>query len=182
MAAASKLDPSYDPAKSEIQYQYSKNQATQATMTNINSLVGYGDTKGSMDELIAQSGRIKRTKFPPVNSAEMASIIAGGNSEAAAYGAVALDVSDQIAKILQGGGTGNASSDMKLRQAQASLNKSFNPQQLATTIRETKVLLGNRQAAMLKEGGPFLKAQQDDIGSGVTKTGDSEIDALPDAN
>jgi len=179
MAAASKMDPNFNPAKADVQYKFANNPRVQQQLSLINSLTGYGDTKGSLDEVISQSSKIKRTKFPPVNSVEMSALIAGGDKEAAAYAAVATDVADQIGQVMAAGGTGG-SSDFKLRQAQAVLSGKFNPQQLAATARELKTLLVNRQKAFLEQGGPFLKAQAEQ--TGAAKTGDNEIDSLPDAH
>ena len=159
-AEAQKIDPKFSPALADVQYKFANNPRVQQQLSLINSLAGYGDTKGSLDEVINQSSKIKRTSFPPVNSVEMQALIAGGDQEAAAYAAVATDVADQIGQIMTAGGAGG-SSDFKLRQAQAVLSGKFSPKQLAATARELRTLLNNRQKAFIAQGGPFLKQQMD---------------------
>ena len=72
-----------------------------------------------------------------------------GDPKIAAYNTVVLEVADQVAKILQGGGTGNGTSDAKLKQAQEMFDKSFTKDQITAIAGELAPLLGNRQKALI---------------------------------
>lgn len=141
----------FDIAQATIDYDYAKNTQTQNTLKYLNSLTGNPQTKtqGNLDKLIAMSDSIPRTPFPPVNDVEAWAKLKGGSGPMAAYAATITEVSDQVAKILQGGGSGSGTSDAKLRQAAELFQKGFNKEQIrdvATTLRD---LLGNRKRELI---------------------------------
>jgi hypothetical protein len=170
MAEVARQDPSFSAAMADLQYKFSQNPQVQRQLASINSLSGVKGTKGSLDELIQLSDKVKRTSFPPVNSVEMQALIASGDKDAATYAAIATDVADQIGQIMAAGGAGG-SSDYKLRQAQAVLSGKFNPKQLKGIAGELKVLMSNRQKAYIAQGGQYLQDQMD-----ATQQQDSEDD------
>jgi hypothetical protein len=170
MAEVARQDPNFSAAMADLQYKFSQNPQVQRQLASINSLSGVKGTKGSLDELIQLSDKVKRTSFPPVNSVEMQALIASGDKDAATYAAIATDVADQIGQIMAAGGAGG-SSDYKLRQAQAVLSGKFNPKQLKGIAGELKVLMSNRQKAYVAQGGQYLQDQMD-----ATQQQDSEDD------
>lgn len=64
-------------------------------------------------------------------------------------------VSDEIAKILQGGGTGSGTSDAKMKQAGEILNTSDSPAAIAAALGDVQQLIGFRRKAMTK--GTYLE-------------------------
>lgn len=143
-------------ASTKIDLNFAKNPATQNTLKYLGSLTGIGGNPGNLDELVRLSNTIDRTSFPPVNSAQFSALLNTGDPSIAAYGATLTEVSDQIAKILQGGGTGSGTSDAKLAQANAILAKNFTKDQIVGVANELKTLLENRKSALIGNN-PFLQ-------------------------
>jgi hypothetical protein len=59
-------------------------------------------------------------------------------------------VADEIAKILQGGGSGNGTSDMKLKQAGEILKSSDSPAAIAAALGDVQQLIGYRRKALTR--------------------------------
>jgi hypothetical protein len=62
----------------------------------------------------------------------------------------ALLVGDEIAKILQGGGTGSGVSDAKLKQASDLISTSDSVPAVAAAIKEVQFLIGNRRQSLTR--------------------------------
>jgi hypothetical protein len=60
----------------------------------------------------------------------------------------ALLVADEIAKILQGGGTGSGTSDAKLQQAAQIIRTSDSPQNIAAKMAEVQQLISLRRKSL----------------------------------
>lgn len=65
-------------------------------------------------------------------------------------------VADEVGKILQGGGTGSATSDAKLRQASEVFSSSDSPASIAAAAKEVQALIGSRRQALTK--GTYLES------------------------
>lgn len=139
----------FDVAKAMGDYKYATQGSTYNTMNYLNSLTGRNNDGGNLGEVIKLSDNLKRSAFPPINNVEQWAKISAGDPNVAAYRAAIVEVSDQVAKILQGGGTGNATSDAKLNQAQEILNKNFSAGQMKQVANELRVLLANRKTGMI---------------------------------
>ncbi len=150
------------------------------TLKGLDNLVGPDGKSGNLQEVVKSSNGINRTSFPAINDVEAWAKINKGDPKMAAYYAQVLEVSDQIAKILQGGSTGAGTSDAKLKQAQAILNSGFSKDQIKGIANGLAPLLANRKSSIIG-GNRYLKNQYQGGDSG-TKTGDNDIDSLPDAN
>lgn len=155
-ALARQYKPDLNVAENKINFDFANNQGTQNTLKFLNSLVGVNGKGGNLDEAVRLSDSVPRTTFPPVNSAEMKGLIAAGNTPAAVFASAITEVADQVAKILQGGGTGSSTSDKKLEQANTMFNTSFNTEQFRGVAKELKTLLANRKAGMVS-GNPLLE-------------------------
>jgi hypothetical protein len=67
----------------------------------------------------------------------------------AAYHAAVTEVADQVAKIMQGGGSGNGTSDAKMRQAMDLFNTGFNRDQIKSVASTLQTLLANRKQGLI---------------------------------
>jgi hypothetical protein len=140
----------FNIAQAQTDYKFANQPATQNTLKYLNSLTGGQDpTKGNLAELENQSNRINRTSFPPLNKAEAWAKLESGDPGIVAYRTVVTEVADQVAKILQGGGTGAGTSDAKLRQAQELFDTGFSKQQIQAVIAELRPLLNNRRDSLI---------------------------------
>ncbi len=133
----------FNIAQASSDYKYATNIATQNTLKYLNSVIP------NMDALVKQSDSIGRTQLPALNNAEMWAKLNTGDPNVAAYYTTLTETADQIAKILQGGGTGSGSSDAKLKQAQDMFAKGFTPDQVKAVVGDLKLLLNNRKDALI---------------------------------
>jgi len=139
----------FDVAKASGDYKFATNPQTYNTLNFLNSLVGRDGKSGNLGSVVQQSKTVGLTQLPALNDVEQWAKLSAGKPEVAAYRAALVETSDQVAKILQGGGSGNGTSDAKLKQAGEILNKSFNPQQIAAVAGTLQTLLGNRKTEMI---------------------------------
>ena len=156
----------FDIAKASTDYTYANNKTTQDTLNFLGSLVGSADgtTPSNLDQLVTLSKQVNKpgflgigeTSFPALNNAEQWAKLSSGDPTVAAYYANLTEVSDQIAKILQGGG-GGGTSDAKLAQAQGLFQKGFTPDQIEAVAGSLKPLLLNRGVSMVKDN-PYLSS------------------------
>jgi hypothetical protein len=141
----------YDIAQATTDYKQAQNPQVQATLKLLNS-VG-----PNLQEVLNASNKLPRTQYPALNDVQAWARLQTGNPDITAFHTAAVEVGDQIAKILQGG-TGSSTSDAKLKQASDILNSSFTPQQLQANITTLNELLGNRKAAIIGDNS-YLKKQ-----------------------
>lgn len=178
----------FNIAQADIKYKYANTPATQNTLKFLDSLVGSGGDSGmggNLDQLINESNLRYDTNgpvtgitwggeiikgggtFPPLNKVDQWASLTAGNPQLAAYHATLLEVSDQIAKILQGGSTGSATSDAKLQQAQQLFQSNFTPDQIKSVADAMKGLLANRAKSMIQDN-PYLSDWGDKFGVQTT--------------
>lgn len=160
-------------AQLDRQYKYATNVQTQNTLNYLGSLVGGNGQTGNLDDLKTISNAIDRTQFPALNDVEAWAKLQTGNPQIVAYNATVTEVADQIAKILQGGGTGSGTSDAKLAQASALFQKSFTKEQINATIDAIKPLLVNRGKNIVKDN-PYLKDYADQFGYSKSSGNDNQ--------
>lgn len=104
------------------------------------------------------SDKITRTEFPAINNAAAWSRLASGDPAMAGYKAAVTEVADQVAKILQGGGSGAGTSDAKLKEAQSLLSSGFTKAQIKEVASTLRTLLANRKLEMIGDN-VYLKKQ-----------------------
>jgi hypothetical protein len=182
------LGKHFNVAVANQQYKYANQKTTQDTLNFLKSLVGTqtpegGTSGGNLDELLSQSNNITRTSFPAINDVAAWTRLEAGDPSIAAFRVTAVEVADQVAKILQGGG-GNSTSDAKLAQATAMFDTGFSKNQIQSIIASLKPLLANRAKTMIGDN-PYLSQYADDFGfqqnlpgkSAATTQAQSDIDA-----
>jgi hypothetical protein len=148
----------FDVAKAARDYKAATNPTTISTLNYLNSLVGPNNNGGNLSELVKASDAMPRGQFPPLNDTAQWLKLQTGNSQVAAYHATLTEVSDQIAKILQGGGTGGGTSDAKLKQAQDLFQKGFTKDQIKSVANDSlRPLLANRKAGIIGDNRYLLK-------------------------
>jgi len=160
----------FDMAKAQSDYKFATNAQTQNTLKYLNSLTGADNKSGNLGELIKQSDGITRTQFPALNDAAAWARLASGDPAMASYHAAVTEVSDQIAKILQGGGSGT--SDAKMKQAQALFNSGFNKDQIKATADTLRTLLASRKGELVGDN-RYLQKQFGQTQSQTKTTGGS---------
>jgi hypothetical protein len=149
----------FDVAQATSDYKYATNANTQNVLRYLNGLTGTDNKSGNLGTLMTASAGIPRaTQFPPINDAAAWAKLNAGDPKMAAYHAAVVEVSDQVAKILQGGGSGNATSDKKLEQATELFRVGFTNEQINETATTLRDLLGNRKKALI-EGNRYLEKQ-----------------------
>lgn len=137
----------FDFAKAAGDYKYANNAQTKNTLNYLNSLTGPDGKSGNLQELVNRSNAIGRTPFPALNDVAAWARLEAGSPKIAAYHAAVTEVSDQVAKILQGGGSGT--SDAKMRQAQELFRTGFNSDQIKDVAQTLQSLLQNRKASLI---------------------------------
>jgi hypothetical protein len=144
-----KYGKSFDVAKAQSDYKFATNPSTQNTLRYLNSLTGPDNQSGNLGALVSLSNRLTRTTFPALNDAAAWARLQTGDSQMAAYYTAVTEISDQVAKILQGGGTGNGTSDAKLKQAAELFNKGFTKDQIVSVSNTLRTLLANRKTELV---------------------------------
>lgn len=142
----------WSPADASAEYKYASAKPTVDTLNYLTSLTGGPGVVGggNLGELVKKSNQINRTEFPPLNDKLAWARLKTGDPAIAEYQTVVTEVADQVAKILQGGGTGGGgTSDAKLRQAQEMFDKGFTKDQIKGVAGELLPLLSNRQKGMI---------------------------------
>lgn len=186
----------FDISKANRDYKFATNISTQNTLNYLGSLVGSDNGSGitaggNLDALINLSKSVAepkgllgfgQTTFPALNQADQWAKLQSGDPQIAGYYTTMLEVSDQIAKVLQGGGTGSGTSDAKLAQAQGLFQKGFTKEQVAEVAGSLKTLLANRATSMIKDN-PYLSdyATQFGVKQGAApSSGGGNIVTAPD--
>lgn len=179
---------SFDFAEASRNYKYATNIQTQNTLNYLGSLIGGQGGTGNLDELKNLSDTITRTRFPALNDSAAWVRLAAGDPAIASYQATVTEVADQVAKILQGGGTGSGTSDAKLAQAAALFQTGFSKSQIDGVIGAIKPLLTNRAKSIIGNN-PYLSSYADEFGFSQTLPDGSqsnqktdEFKAAQDAN
>lgn len=153
-AAAVKRDPNFNFEEAEATYQLVKSPTFQNTVRYMDSVVE------SMPRVQATAAKLANGRVRGIN----ALINAGKNQyndvDLKKFKTDVLFVSDEIAKILQGGGTGSGTSDAKLRQASEILSTNDSPQAIAGALGEAAALMQNRRSSLTR--GTYLDQPVED--------------------
>lgn len=176
----------FNISQAQRDYTFAINVNTQNTLNYLKSLVGTNDGSGNLvggnlSALIdASNQRLSTTNpalgyevhsqgLPALNDVTQWTKLSTGNPQIAAYYATLTETSDQIAKILQGGGTGSGTSDAKLAQAQALFQKGFTPAQVSTVASSMQSLLVNRAKGIIGDN-PYLSDYANDLNISQSNT------------
>lgn len=139
------LQPDFNFQAAESGYQFGKSPGTQTTVRMIDNIMQ------TIPVLEHASREFQRSNIRFINKGLLAGKSQVGNVNVAQYQAALLGLSDEVAKILSGGGTGSTTSDAKLRQAQELLAGDYTPQQLAGVISTIKEMLTTRRGSLTKD-------------------------------
>lgn len=131
-----------------IELKFASNVGTQNVLKYLGSLTGQNGQPGNLDELISASNSIDRTQFKPFNQALYYALENSGDPNISRFATAAVEVADQVAKVLQGG-TGSATSDLKLKQGIDLFNAAKTKEQMIATVTEMKKLLQNRKDSLI---------------------------------
>lgn len=167
----------FNIANADRDYKFANNAQTQNTLNYLKGLVGTSDGKGNLsggnlDSLVTQSNGIARTSFPALNDAAAWARLSSGDPAIASYYATVTEVADQVAKVLQGGGTGSGTSDAKLAQASALFQSGFSKAQISGIATTLKGLLQNRATAIVGDNA-YLSDYASDFGINQGGEGDT---------
>lgn len=146
---AMELDPNFDPSKAESDFIYANNKATKDLLNYLDSLTGRDGKSGNLADLVKQSNSIDRTDFPALNDLQGWAKLKSGNKDIVEYYTTITEVADQVAKILQGGGSGGGTSDAKLKQASELFDRGFTKDQIEGVASSLSSLLSNRKGAII---------------------------------
>lgn len=146
---AKKLDPNFNFEEAESTYQLVKSPGFQNTIRYMDSVVE------SMPRVQASANQLANGNVRSLNALRVAGQNQFNNVDVKKFQTDVLFVSDEIAKILQGGGSGSGTSDAKLRQAQEILSTSDSPRAIAAALAEAAAMMGNRRSALTR--GTYLE-------------------------
>lgn len=144
----------FDWAKASSDYKDA--QGKRPTLDYLTSLTGTDGKSGNLALLSNVSKDVPRTDYPAVNDKAAWLKLETGNTGIAQYHTLAAEVADQVAKIMQGGGSG-ATSDAKMKQALDMFNTGFSQDQLDGVISTLREALNNRKLGMISNNGYLTK-------------------------
>jgi hypothetical protein len=143
-AKALQQNPDFSWEEAESTYQLVKSPSFQNTVRYMDSVVE------SMPRLQQTANQLGNGNVRSLNALINAAKDQASSVPLKKFKTDVLFVSDEIAKILQGGGTGSGTSDAKLRQAGEILSTSDSPRAIAAALGEAAALMGNRRSALTR--------------------------------
>jgi hypothetical protein len=149
VAGVNKQNPEFNWQQAESGYKFGSSAATQNTVRFLDNI------EKTLPVLQQASNDFKRSGVRVINKALLASKSQFGNTDVVKFEFARNILADEIAKILQGGGTGSGTSDAKLHQALDLLGGDMTPQQFDTALSVAKELLGTRRESLTK--GTFME-------------------------
>jgi len=141
---AQKLDPNFNMEESESTYQLVKSPGFQNTVRYMDSV------QESMPQLQKNADALANGNFRSLNAIKNYGRAQTNNVDLAKFNTDRILVADEVAKILQGGGTGSGTSDAKLNQAASILRESDSPKAIAATLKEVNTLIDFRKRALTR--------------------------------
>lgn len=142
VAEVNRQNPTFNWQQAESGYQYGKSPGTQTTVRYLDNVAK------TIPMLRAANQTFKRSNVRFVNDVLKSGKSQFGNVDVADFDFKATLLADEIAKVLQGGGTGSGTSDAKLKQAQALLSGSMTPAQLDTVLDAADEMLKVRRDSL----------------------------------
>ncbi len=142
------MKPDFNFQEAESSYKFGSSAATQGTVRYIDNI---RNTIPAMQKLVDKMdlGGIRL-----VNRASLAAQKQFGEGDVAAYELMQTLVSDELAKILQGGGTGSQTSDAKIQQALGLMQHDMSPAQWRAVLSTANEMLDIRSKAL--KSGTFM--------------------------
>jgi len=150
VAEVNKRDPQFNWQASEAGYKFASAPGTQTTVRFLNNI------EKTLPVLERASADFKRSGVRIINRATLAAKSQFGDTSVVTFDFARNILADEIAKILQGGGTGSGTSDAKLQQAQQLLAGDMTPAQFDAAIAAARELLSTRKVSLTE--GTFMEA------------------------
>jgi hypothetical protein len=141
---AKKIDPNFDFEQAAADYNFSKSPAFQNTVRMMDSALN------STDRLQQSANALANGKVRSINALVNAGRDQFNSVNLRKFQTDRTLVGDEVAKVLQGGGTGSGTSDAKLKQAQDIFRDSDDPAVIASAINEVKQIMGYRRQAVTR--------------------------------
>lgn len=142
VAEVNKRDPNFNWQSAEAGYQYGKSPGTQTTVRYLDNVAK------TIPMLRAANQTFKRSNVRFINNVVKSGKSQFGNVDVADFDFKSTLLADEIAKVLQGGGTGSGTSDAKLRQAQSLLGGDMTPDQFETVLDAAEEMLKVRRQSL----------------------------------
>lgn len=139
-----KQDPSFNWEEAESSYQLAKSPGFQQTVRYMDSV------QNSMPRLQQAADTLANGNVRAISALTNAGKNQFNNVDLKSFQTDRALVGDEIAKILQGGGTGSGTSDAKLKQAQDLISSSDSPAAIASTLKEVSALIGYRRDSLTR--------------------------------
>jgi hypothetical protein len=173
----------FDLAKAQEDYKFASDPKTQNRLKYMNSLIGDERTgsSGNLDLLVQYSDKLKRTKFPALNDVAAWARLESGDTNIIKFHNAAVDAADQFANIMNGGGSGSATSDAKIKQGLEMFNKGFNNDQIKASASSVKDMLSNRKREFIGDN-RYLRKQYLSNSTSDSSSGGSNPTKTPSAS
>jgi hypothetical protein len=147
--AAMRQDPQFNLEESEAEYNLAKSPGFQNTVRYMDNAIE------SIPFVLSRAKALEDSGLKHLNTLIQAGKTEFSNVDLKRFKTDAMLVGDEIAKIMQGGGTGAVTSDKKLEQAQSILNASDNPAEIKAALEDVQTLIGFRRKSLTK--GTYLE-------------------------
>jgi hypothetical protein len=168
---AKKIDPTFNFEAASAEYQLAKSPGFQNTVRYMDS------TMESMPQLLKNAQALNNVSVRSVNKLINAGKNEFNNVDLKKFKTDVTFVGDEIAKILAGGGTGNVTSDAKLKQGQDVFSTSDDPQAIAAALGEVQSLMGNRRRALTR--GTYMEGSSASTGTMRVKGPNGQTGTVP---
>jgi hypothetical protein len=152
--------PDFNFEAAEANYRFGSNTGTQNTVRYLDSV------KESIPLLVSRAETLANGQVRSINALFNAGKSQFNDVDLKKFKTDRLFVADEIAKILQGGGTGSGTSDSKLKQAGDILRDDDSPAAIKGALDDIQELLGFRKKSLTR--GTFMDTPSDGGGSKAT--------------
>lgn len=139
-----KKNPEFNWEQAESDYQFAKSPGFQNTVRYMDAVVE------SIPRLQQNATKLANGKFKSWNALKNAAAAEFNSADVKALKTDVLLVGDEVAKILQGGGSGSATSDAKLKQAAEIFSTSDDVPAIVAAVDEVQYLIGNRRNTLTR--------------------------------
>jgi len=153
-----RADPKFNYEEAESEYGLVKSPAFQNTVRYMDSV------QESIPRMVESANKLARGNFRGLNSLINSGAHAFNGVDLKQFNTDRILVADEIAKILQGGGSGSGTSDAKLKQAGEVISADDSPQAIARAMGEVQALIGYRRKALTR--GTYMEGTSAGSGGG----------------
>lgn len=156
-----KANPEFDWEQAAAEYQLTKSPQFQNAVRYMDSV------QSSIPLVVKRAQELGNSKIRFVNGLANMGRDQLNDPALAKFQTDALLVADEIAKILQGGGTGSGTSDAKLQQAASIIRQSDSPANIAAKMAEVQQLISYRRHSLTK--GTYMESTEQPTQAGAVE-------------